>query len=251
MRRNRLLLAIALNLTVAVSLGAAPEPRYQPAWESLDTRPVPGWFDDAKFGIFIHWGVYSVPAWGPKGTYAEWYWNSMQNPNGPTWKFHVKTYGKEFKYQDFVPQFKAELFDPDQWAEIFAASGARYVILTSKHHDGFCLWPSADSWNWNSVDVGPHRDLCGDLAKAVRAKGLKMGFYYSLYEWYRPLYRSDLPRYVREHMHPQFKDMVTRYRPSLIFTDGEWDHTKRPVDEPGVGRLAFQRLPLPRRSGRQ
>ena len=198
--------------------------KYEPSWESIDSRPTPGWFSEAKFGIFIHWGVYAVPAWGPKGRYSEWYWNAMQNKKGPTWAFHAKTYGEEFAYQDFAPMFKAEMFDPDQWADIFAKSGARYVVLTSKHHDGFCLWPSAESWNWNSVDVGPHRDLLGDLTESVRKRGLKMGFYYSLYEWYHPLYRTEPSRYVDEHMIPQFKDVVERYKPSLIFADGEWDH---------------------------
>jgi alpha-L-fucosidase len=197
---------------------------YQPTWESIDSRPVPGWFEDAKFGIFIHWGVYSVPAWGPKGKYAEWYWSDMMKPDGETWKFHAKTYGEQFKYQDFAPLFKAELFDPAQWADIFDRSGAKYIVLTSKHHEGFCLWPSPDSWNWNSVDIGPHRDLCGDLAEAVRARGLKMGYYYSLYEWFNPVYKSDVNRYVDEHMLPQIKDLVSRYSPSLIFSDGEWDH---------------------------
>ncbi len=203
----------------------ADQTQYKPTWESLDTRPIPAWFDESKFGIFIHWGVYSVPSWGPKGTYAEWYWDAMQNKTGDTWKHHVKNYGESFKYQDFAPQFKAELFDPDQWADIFKRSGARYVVLTSKHHEGFCLWPNADSWNWNSVDVGPHRDLCGDLATAVRARGLKMGYYYSLYEWFNPIYRMDFPRYVKEHFQPQFKDLVNRYKPSIIFADGEWEHS--------------------------
>jgi len=195
-----------------------------PTWESLDSRPCPQWFDEAKFGIFIHWGVYSVPAWAPKGQYAEWYWHAMSDKTGPAWQFHVRTYGEHFKYQDFASAFKAELFDPAQWADLFARSGARYVVLTSKHHDGFCLWPSAQSWNWNSVDVGPHRDLLGDLTAPVRARGLKMGIYYSLYEWYHPLYQSDVARYVDEHMLPQLKDVAERYRPSLLFADGEWEH---------------------------
>ena len=198
--------------------------QYEATWESLDSRPNPAWFDEAKFGIFIHWGVYSVPAWGPKGKYSEWYWNDMMDPNGETWKFHTATYGDKFKYQDFAPLFKAELFDPAQWADIFARSGAKYIVLTSKHHEGFCLWPSPDSWNWNSVDIGPHRDLCGDLTKAVRDRGIKMGFYYSLYEWFNPIYKSDVARYVDQHMLPQLKDLVNRYEPSLIFSDGEWDH---------------------------
>lgn len=204
-------------------LGAAAAP-YEATWESLDTRPNPQWFEDAKFGIFIHWGVYSVPSWGAKDAYAEWYWNHMQNKNGPTWKFHEKTYGANFQYQDFAPMFKAELFDPAQWADIFARSGAKYIVLTSKHHEGFCLWPSAQSWNWNSVDVGPHRDLAGDLIKAVRERGLRMGFYYSIYEWYNPLYKADVNRYVDEHMLPQLKDLVTRYQPDIVWPDGEWEY---------------------------
>ncbi len=197
---------------------------FEATWESLDARPNPAWFEEAKFGIFIHWGVYSVPAWGPKERYAEWYWHDMEDKDGPTWKFHQKTYGAKFKYQDFAPLFKAELFEPEQWADLFVRSGARYVVLTSKHHEGFCLWPSAQAWNWNSVDIGPHRDLAGELAEAVRARGLKMGFYYSLYEWFHPLYRSDVDRYVEEHMLPQMKDLVQRYKPDLFWPDGEWEH---------------------------
>ncbi|UCH33221.1 MAG: alpha-L-fucosidase [Armatimonadota bacterium] len=198
--------------------------RYEPIWESLDSRPCPDWYDEAKFGIFIHWGVYSVPAWAPKGAYSEWYWWAMQDEQGETWRFHADKYGAFLKYQDFAPMFRAELFDPDQWADVFARSGARYIALTSKHHDGFCLWFSAHAWNWNSVDIGPHRDLLGDLAQAVRARGIRMGLYYSLYEWFNPVYRSDLSRYVSEHMVPQLKDVIERYQPSLLFTDGEWDH---------------------------
>ena len=197
--------------------------RYEPNWQSLDARPIPPWFDESKLGIFIHWGLYSVPAWAPKGNYAEWYWASMADKSGETWKFHVEQFGEAFKYQDFVADFNAELFDPEQWAELFARSGARYVIPTAKHHDGFCLWPSAHAWNWNSVDVGPHRDIIGELATAVRAQGLRMALYYSVYEWFHPWFLNDVDRYVVEHMHPQLKDLVMRYEPSLIFTDGEWD----------------------------
>lgn len=213
---------------------------YQPTWESVDRRPTPAWFTDAKFGIFIHWGVYSVPAYAPvipgKLAYAEWYWNAMtagKRPNASgiqtgTWEYHQKQYGADYPYQDFAPQFRAELFDPDHWADIFSRSGAKYVVLTSKHHEGFALWPSkeaSDTWGrpWNAVDTGPKRDILGDLTAAVRRKNLKMGFYYSLYEWYNPLWRYDRQRYIREHMFPQFKDLVTRYSPSLIFSDGEWD----------------------------
>jgi alpha-L-fucosidase len=223
-------LILPLLLLFVINLGAQ---NYIPKWESLDKRPVPQWFEDSKFGIFIHWGVYSVPAWGPTGDsigvydkYAEWYWSKLTQP-GKVQKyfkeFHSKTYGPNFRYQDFAPMFRAELFNPDKWAELFKESGARYIVLTSKHHEGFTLWPSAQSWNWNSVDIGPHRDLCGDLTAAVKKQGLHMGFYYSLYEWFNPTYKTDPGSYVDNHMIPQMKDLVTRYTPDILWTDGEWD----------------------------
>lgn len=214
---------------------------YQPNWQSLDKRPTPAWFNEAKFGIFIHWGTYSVPAYAPvlpgKLAYSEWYWNAMvhgrEDPKADgvqtgTWEFHKKQYGADYPYQNFAQKFQAELFDPDHWADVFAQSGAKYVVLTSKHHEGFALWPSKEasaSWGrpWNAVEIGPKRDVLGDLTDAVRRKGLRMGYYYSLYEWYNPIWLYDKPRYVREHMQPQFKDLVTRYKPSLIFSDGEWE----------------------------
>ena len=204
--------------------------KYQPNWQSLDQRPCPTWYLDAKFGIFIHWGVYSVPAWGAPKEYAEWYWNHIEDrkPENPWRQFHEKNYGKNFDYKDFAPMFRAELFNPDQWADIFFRSGAKYIVPTSKHHEGFCLWPNEDAnrtWGrpWNAMVVGPKRDLLGDLGEAVRKRGLKFGFYYSLYEWFNPLWLKDRSAYVTQHMHPQFKDLVTRYKPAIIFTDGEWD----------------------------
>ena len=211
--------ALVVSLIAVLSQAA-----YQPTWESIDSRPSPQWFEDAKFGIFIHWGVYSVPSWGPKDRYSEWYWHDMQDKNGETWKFHEKTYGEDFQYQDFAPMFKAEMFDPPHWADVFARSGAKYVVLTSKHHEGFSLWPDPNNWNWNAMDVGPHRDLAGDLINAVREKGVRMGFYYSLYEWFNPLYKADVHRYVDQYMLPQLKDLVQRYKPDLVWPDGEWDH---------------------------
>lgn len=213
---------------------AADEAHYEANWASLDTRACPDWYLDAKFGIFIHWGVYSVPSWGVKGEYAEWYWNRMadKKPGNPWWIFHKANYGENFQYQDFAPMFRAELFDARQWADIFARSGARYIVPTSKHHEGFCLWPSAEAsrdWGrpWNSMEVGPRRDLLGELSEAVRARGLKFGFYYSLYEWFNPLWLTDRAKFVDQHLFPQFKDVVTRYKPSIIFSDGEWEMTSK------------------------
>ena len=224
-----------ITLLAALSFSAIVfAQKYEPNWSSIDSRPVPQWFEDVKFGIFIHWGVYSVPAWAPANVdigvsakYAEWYWWRI-NDNSEAGKLfrdhHNKMYGEKFQYQDFACDFKAEYFDPAQWADVFKKAGAKYVVLTSKHHEGFTLWPSEQSWNWNSVDIGPHRDLCGDLTKAVKDAGLHMGFYYSLYEWYNPLYKTNLGKYVDDHMIPQMKDLVTRYQPDILWTDGEWDH---------------------------
>jgi alpha-L-fucosidase len=236
--------------------------QYEPTWESIDKRPTPAWFSEAKFGIFIHWGTYSVPAYAPlipgKLAYAEWYWHALRNgrndPNANelekgTWAFHQKVYGADFPYQNFAFQFKAELFDPDRWAEVLAGSGAKYVVLTSKHHEGFALWPSKEAsatWGrpWNAVETGPRRDVLADLSEAVRRKGVRMGYYYSLYEWYNPLWLYDKPRYVREHMFPQFKDLVTHYKPSIIFSDGEWEMTSAQWRSPELLAWLFNDSPV-------
>ncbi len=114
---------------------------YQPNWESLDKRPTPQWFKDSKFGIFIHWGVYSVPGWSTKGNYAEWYQQGLQTTDTARQKFHKAKFGNR-TYYDLANDFKAELFNPDDWAKLFERSGAKYIVLTSKHHDGFTLWPN-------------------------------------------------------------------------------------------------------------
>jgi alpha-L-fucosidase len=123
------------------------------------------------------------------------------------------------------------------------------VVLTSKHHEGFTLWPSKEAtktWGhpWNAVEIGPKRDVLGDLSEAVRRKGLRMGYYYSLYEWYNPLWLSDRPRYVQEHMIPQFKDLVTRYKPSIIFSDGEWEMSSADWHAPELMAWLFNNSPV-------
>ncbi len=206
--------------------------KYSANWESLDKRPIPEWFDNAKFGIFIHWGIYSVPAYAPKRkdvnstgeAYAEWYGYMYKDKQKSYCDFHEKTYGENFKYEDFAPMFKGELFNADSWASMIEDSGAKYVTLTSKHHDGFCLWPSSYAWNWNSADIGLHRDICGELKEALSKTDVKSGLYYSLYEWYRPLYLANPDEYAVKHMIPQMKEVIEKYKPSIFFTDGEWDH---------------------------
>jgi len=220
--------------------------KYEPTWKSIDSRPCPQWFTDAKFGIFIHWGVYSVPAWrkvtsGLYASYAEWYYTRVMDDtiNGGK-AFHDRVYGEDFEYRDFGPMFKAELFDPIEWAHLFKRSGAKYVVLTSKHHDGYCLWDTKSPYksDWNSMTIGPERDLVSELTSAVREHDLKMGLYYSVIEWethsrkgkyfidekYVDKYRIPEERYVDDHLHFQLKELVNNYQPSLIFFDaGEWE----------------------------
>eukprot|EP00164_Ancoracysta_twista_P001134 GFYU01001487.1.p1 GENE.GFYU01001487.1~~GFYU01001487.1.p1 ORF type:complete len:497 (-),score=143.01 GFYU01001487.1:99-1511(-) len=208
------------DISIVDMTGETP---YDPTWESLDKRPCPSWYDEAKFGIFIHWGVYSVPAWAPVGTYAEWYWANLLTP--ATRAHHNAVYGEHFEYQDFAPMFKAENFNATYWADLLKKSGAKYVVPTSKHHEGFTLWPSKYAWNWNAKDIGPKRDLLGELLDAVEAAGLHRGAYYSLYEWYNPMYRGDDPhQYVEAKMLPELHDLISTYKPEVLFTDGEWEH---------------------------
>lgn len=140
-------------------------------WGSLSGWNVPDWYKDAKFGIFIHWGVYSVPAFD-----SEWYPRLMYMEGSPDNKHQVATYGPltSFGYKDFIPMFKAEHYDPAAWARLFKQSGAKYVVPVFEHHDGFQMYDSALS-DWNAIKMGPHRDLVGDLAKAVRSEGLHLG----------------------------------------------------------------------------
>ncbi|MBB5437985.1 alpha-L-fucosidase [Pedobacter sp. AK017] len=240
MKKHTFYITLAVSLfLMTISPGNFAQ-TYQPEWQSLDKRQTPSWWTDAKFGIFIHWGLYSVPAYAPvnevKGVYekyAEHYENRLIQGNKLFTDHHKQFYGEQFKYSDFAAMFKAEYFKPEEWADLFAKSGAKYVVLTSKHHDGFCLWPSAESNKWNSVDAGPHRDLAGDLTNAVKDKGLKMGFYYSLLEWSNPLYKPQtIDNYVENHMLPQMKDLVTRYKPEVIFADGEWDYPSEKLRSP-------------------
>ena len=144
---------------------------FRPDWESLQKYEVPEWYKDAKFGIFIHWGVYSVPAFS-----NEWYPRNMYEPGFEAYKHHIVTYGPQdkFGYKDFVPMFKAEHFDPAAWAELFKKAGAKYVVPVAEHHDGFAMYDSGLS-DWTAVKMGPHRDVIGELSKAVRAEGLHFG----------------------------------------------------------------------------
>lgn len=235
------------------SVATEQQLKEEAAWKEIDSRETPKWWRDAKFGIFIHWGVYSVPAFSDKGKYSEWYWEDLVNPKRKQHKvvkaFHDRVYGEKFAYQDFVPDFTCEMFNPEEWAKAFEESGAKYVVLTSKHHDGYCLWPSKHAnatWGrpWNSVDSGPGRDLVGELTEAVNGTDVKMGLYFSIYEWRNPLYKADPNVFVDKLLVPQFKDVVSRYKPQVVFVDGEWDHPARVWRSAEVLNWLFKESPV-------
>ncbi len=149
----------------------AHEGPFQPDWDSLKGYKIPEWYQDAKFGIFIHWGVYSVPAFG-----NEWYPRNMYRQGTPEFKHEVATYGPQtkFGYKDFIPMFHAQDFNPTAWADLFKESGAKYVIPVAEHHDGFQMYQS-DLSDWCATKMGPHRDILGELRKAILADGLHFG----------------------------------------------------------------------------
>ena len=203
--------------------------KYSADWSSLDKRPVPQWFMDAKFGIFITWGVYSVPAYAPKGQYAEWYqyWLQSNAFNGAVTAYHQKVFGNK-TYYDLARDFKAELFDPHEWASLIEKSGAKYIVPVAKHHDGFCWWPDQFAKNiwgfpWTAADIGPQRDLLGDLLTEIKKTSVMPGVYFSWYEWYNPLYKSNPEKYALEYAIPQAKALIEKYKPAVFWTDGDWN----------------------------
>ncbi|XP_068227948.1 tissue alpha-L-fucosidase-like [Palaemon carinicauda] len=214
----------ALPLTPKDALLPFALAKYEANWDSIDSRPLPQWYDDAKMGIFLHWGVFSVPSFG-----SEWFWSYWEGGSSAYVDFMKKNYRPDFTYADFASQFTAEFYDPNEWADIFKAAGARYLVLTSKHHEGFTNWPSKNSWNWNSMDVGPKRDLLGDLANAVRtnAPDIHLGVYHSLFEWYNPLYLQDKSRgfqsndFIKRKTYPELINLVNTYKPEVIWSDGD------------------------------
>lgn len=222
---------------------APSEVGVQPTWESINQRGYPEWFSDAKLGIFIHWGLYSVPAWAGKEGYAEWYYRGMMV--GQKERLEVlRTYLEKNhidmndttvstfdKYAVLTDYWKAEMWKPEEWAHLFKEAGAQYILLVTKHHDGYCLWPSQYQPTWNSVVSGPKRDIVGETAEAMRKEGIRFGAYYSLAEWTNPRHiwmedpHDSIADYVENYMIPQFKEMIARYRPEVLFTDGEWFNT--------------------------
>lgn len=213
--------------------------KYEPSWESLARYKVPEWLKDAKYGIFIHWGVYAVPAAG-----SEWYPRNMYRKEGrqSLYEHHKKNWGDQskFGYKDFIPMFKAEKWDPDNWAELFKKAGAKYVVPVAEHHDGFAMYDSSHT-KWDSVEMGPGRDIIGELAKAVRKRGMKFGAstHYA-HNWnyyffddgfdttdpkYSSLYGKQHPPKVPaskefiEHWYARTVEIVDKYEPDVLYFD--------------------------------
>ena len=162
---------LGLSLFLLLKTSVQAQEVYQANWESLSQYKTPEWFRDAKFGIFIHWGVYSVPAYD-----SEWYPRNMYIQGSDAYKHHVATYGPQskFGYKDFIPLFKAEKFDPQAWVALFKKAGAKYVVPVAEHHDGFAMYKTAFS-KWNAYNMGPKRDVIGELAAEIKKQGLIFG----------------------------------------------------------------------------
>jgi alpha-L-fucosidase len=191
-------------------------PAYTPDWNSLHQYRVPDWFRDAKFGIFIHWGVYSVPA-----VFDEWYPRRMYQKDSVIYEYHRDTYGADFGYKDFILQFNAEKFNPAEWAELFREAGARYVVPVAEHHDGFPMY-STSLTRWNAGAMGPKRDIIGELGDAIRAQGLNFGVSSHRAEhWWFMNGGRDFPSDVQD---PQFADFYGPAMPSPEMGSSEFNH---------------------------
>src|ERR1035437_6578301 len=219
---------------ISHAIGAGP---FSPSWASLRQYQVPRWYQDGKFGIFVHWGLYSVPAFA-----NEWYARNMYLQETVEFKHHLATYGPHarFGYKDFIPHFTAEKFDPDQWANLFRQAGAKFVVPVAEHHDGFAMYDCGYS-DWTAAKMGPKRDLIAELAAAVRRQFLTFGLssHRAEHWWFYNggmFYDSDVqdPRFVGLYGPAQPKtlppneaflddwllrtcELVDRYQPQLVW----------------------------------
>ena len=223
--------------------------KYEPNRKSIKQHKVPDWFHDAKFGIFIHWGIYSVPGFAMTGLdlvesekrgsdvhfknnpYAEWYLNTLRIEGSPTQEYHKKKYGEDFSYDDFVDIFNEEImkWKPSEWAQLFKEAGAKYVVLVTKHHDGFVLWPSKYK-NPYKENYQASRDIVGELSKEVRKLGMRFGVYYSgVLDWsFNPEPIIDnisflenynrSPEYI-EYANNHWYELIDNYEPMILWND--------------------------------
>ncbi len=229
---------------------------FAPNWQSLENYQIPQWYKDAKFGIFIHWGVYSVPAFN-----NEWYSRNMYQPDSPEYKHHIATYGPQskFGYKDFIPMFKAEKFDASHWADVFRRAGAKYVVPVAEHHDGFAMYDNSYG-RWNATIMGPKRDVIGELEKAIRSQGLHFGVssHRAEHYWffnggrqfpsdvqdpkYADLYGDAAPQETapseafRRDWLARSTELVDKYNPDLVYFD--WWIGKRPEYVPYLQQFA-------------
>lgn len=193
-------------------------------------RP-PRWFTQRRFGMFVHANIATVPAFSPVHEYADWYWSHLEprddvalHPTSPlpeVMAWHAENW-PGYSFDDFIPHLTFERFDAADYAGLATAAGMRYVVMVTKHHDGFCWWDTALT-DRNAVSRGPHRDVVSELADAARSSGLVFGTYYSLLDWSHPAY-PDQVGYVDEFMRPQLAELTERYRPSVLWGDGHWGH---------------------------
>ncbi len=226
------------------------------------SQQIPEWFRDAKLGFFIHWGLYSVPAWATPNRdtevpvedsyahhkYAEWYGNTVRIENSPTRKRHEKLYGVGTSYEDLADLWVADTFDADSFVNRLVDAGAHYIIPTTKHHEGFCLWDT-ETTNFNSVQRGPRRDLIREIAEATRARGTRFGVYFSgALDWhvsdYPPIESdTDLFRFRRNDTNfarysaAQLEELVDRFSPDVLWNDIEWPDAGKGGDDFGVAAL--------------
>jgi alpha-L-fucosidase len=240
--------AASLLACVMSFAGAVAAPHYEATDASLDQHPLPAWYADAKLGIFIHYGLYSVPGWAPvshqnhdftsqdyimHNPYAEWYLNSMRLIGSPTWHYQQDHYGANASYYDFVPVFdeKNKSWNPNAWAQTFKDAGAKYVVLTTKHHEGYTLWPSKTP---NPILPANRqhatRDIVGELTKAVQGQGMRMGLYYSGgYDWTfnagpisaKEDYETVKPQSAAygKYVDAQYRELIAKYHPAVLWND--------------------------------
>lgn len=215
---------------------------YDASWNSIRTHELPQWFCDGKFGIYTHWGIYSVPARGPNGT---WYPYNMYRPGTPQHDHHRKTYGppEKFGYKDFIPMFTAERFDADEWAELFRDSGAVFAGPVAEHHDGFSMWDSSVN-PWNAARMGPKRDVTGQLATAIRAQGMRfmVALHHAENWWFfnhNDAYDTTDPKYAGLYGEPHDanrsvddlpRDWTRLTRPNRAFLDQWLAKTREVID---------------------
>lgn len=215
---------ILLSLVMLIFVSCQNKPAYEANWESLKTHPVPEWFRDAKLGIYFHWGVYSVPAYK-----TEWYSHYMYVHGHPINKHHVETYGPldQFGYKDFIPRFTAEKFNADEWVDLFVKAGAKFAGPVAEHADGFAMWDS-ELTKFDAKDMGPKRDVVGEMEKAIRKRNLKFvtTFHHQwLYAWYPTLDKST------DASNPAYSDLYGPPAPVEHFRAVWDDSTVRPDDK--------------------